>query len=294
MTHLTVITRVETERTTFVLGRNCRTKCRVVCRMKKINPTLTIFGAIFATILIACGGTGSATPGPLPSSVPSASPSQSPSPSSTPAPTPSPTGRTLVVTSPAQAAALVFASDARWTAMMPLRPDLIGASMWYEASEDGDGFAVKITAGSGDCQAGCMNKHNWNYTVDRDGTVTLASEDGDPVVVNPVGGLDGPARVTIQLTAGPVCPVEQNPPDPNCAGRAVANAEVVIYDANGVEIDRAMSDQDGMVTIEVPGGSYYVVPQPVEGLMGTPEAAAFSVPGSGSADLVFSYDTGIR
>ena len=68
----------------------------------------------------------------------------------------------------------MFASDPRWAAMVPLRSDLIGASMWYEAiiSRDG-GFAVNITAGSGDCMAGCINQHTWHYTSMPRGPSTL-------------------------------------------------------------------------------------------------------------------------
>ncbi len=67
--------------------------------------------------------------------------------------------------------------------MVPLRPDMIGQSTWYEAFEDGDGFAVNITAGSGDCQAGCIDQHVWRYHVDRVGNVELTGEDGEPVEV---------------------------------------------------------------------------------------------------------------
>ena len=255
---------------------------------------------LLSLVALACGtgpgATGSPTPGGAPTPTPA--PTTGPTPTSTP-PAPSPTSSptpvgTLTVRSAAHAAALVFASDPRWAQMVPLRPDLIGASMWYEALEEVDGFAVIVTAGSGDCQSGCIDRHNWNYHVDYDGTVTLVSEDGDAVDVRPIGGLDGPASVTVHLVAGPTCPVEQVPPDPNCAPRSVVNAEVVIYDASVAEVGRGTSDGDGIVAFELAAGAYYVEAQPAEGLMGTPQAQAFSVAGNGRADLLMGYDTGIR
>jgi hypothetical protein len=266
-----------------------------------VTPRLLMLVLLLSLVALACGtgpsGASSPNPGgsPTPTPPPATGAIPSPTPTATPAP-PSPTASpgATAVTSPAQAAALVFASDPRWAGMVPLRPDLIGASMWYEAFEAADGFTVTITAGAGDCQSGCIERHNWHYHVDYDGTVTLASEDGDDVEVEPVGAQDGPALVTVQLTAGPVCPVAQDPPDPNCDDRSVANADVVIYDPSGAEVGRGTSDGAGIATFELSAGAYYAEAQPVEGLMGTPEAQAFSVVGSGRADLLMGYDTGIR
>jgi hypothetical protein len=46
--------------------------------------------------------------------------------------------------------------------------------------------------------------------------------------------------------------------------------------------------------VQLPAGSYYVVPAEVEGFMGQAEAQAFAAIGGDSVALVFSYDTGIR
>ena len=100
--------------------------------------------------------------------------------------------------------------------------------------------------------------------------------------------------LTVQLTAGPTCPVEQFPPDPNCAPRPVDGADVVVFDANGNEVAREKSDDEGMVSIDLPGGAYYVETEKVEGLMVAPEAQAFAFLGGDQVDLLFSYDTGIR
>ncbi|HUR17214.1 MAG TPA: SpaA isopeptide-forming pilin-related protein [Candidatus Limnocylindrales bacterium] len=179
--------------------------------------------------------------------------------------------------------------------MVPLRSDLIGASMWYEAfiGRNG-GFEVNITAGSGDCMAGCINQRTWHYAVDSEGTVTLESEEGDEVELSAPTPSEDPSNVQILLNAGPVCPVEQIPADPDCAARAVANATVTLYAADGTEVAMATTGANGMVAFEVPAGAYYVVAQQVEGYMGTPDAQAFSTVGGDAVGLVMSYDTGIR
>ena len=247
------------------------------------RPLLLI--ASVALFAVACTG---AVPNPSASPTPTSTP--------TPAPTGSPTETHINgVSSAAQAAAVVFASNPLWAGMAPLRPDIIGASSWYEAFEEAGGYGVVITVGSGDCQAGCIDQHRWIYHVDPNAEVTLVREEGDPVdMVTPPAGTTDPAHLTIVLSAGPVCPVEQNPPDPNCADRAVKNAIVILYDANGTQVATDTSDDSGQVTFEVTAGAYYVVVEPVAGLMGTPDAQAFAVLGGDSVQLAFAYDTGIR
>lgn len=252
----------------------------------KIRPI--IFTALMAGLIIGCAGA------PAPTARSSPTIPATPAPTLPPTPTPRPTIGLVEVSTPAQAAALVFASDERWGRMTPLRSDMVGQSSWYETSRDADGFTVMITFGEGDCQAGCIDRHTWTYHVDFAGTVELVWESGADVGADPGAGGDGPAQITIDLTAGPTCPVETNPPDPNCAARAVANAEVKLFDASGTEVATKMSDAQGRVVFEVPAGAYYAQPQPVEGLMGTPEPQAFSVLGGDQAGLVFGYDTGIR
>jgi hypothetical protein len=93
--------------------------------------------------------------------------------------------------------------------------------------------------------------------------------------------------------AGPVCPVAQDPPDPNCADRPVAGAEMRVVDAAGDEVARVSTAEDGTFALGLPPGGYTLVPQPVEGLMGTAETQGFEV-GSAAVHLDVAYDTGIR
>ena len=93
--------------------------------------------------------------------------------------------------------------------------------------------------------------------------------------------------------SGPHCPVVQNPPDPQCADRPVADAEIVITNATGDRVDAVRTDADGRFTIPLPAGDYTFTPQPADGLMGTP-AAQSATAGASALTLTFSYDTGIR
>lgn len=93
--------------------------------------------------------------------------------------------------------------------------------------------------------------------------------------------------------SGPHCPVVQNPPDPQCADRPVADAEIVITNATGDRVDSVRTDADGRFTIAVPAGDYTFTPQPVDGLMGTPSPQSATA-GASAITLSFDYDTGIR
>lgn len=60
----------------------------------------------------------------------------------------------------------------------PLNPDVIGLDRWWETQPlDGTvpptGWTVRFTAGWGDCQAGCIDRHSWTWNVTADGTVTF-------------------------------------------------------------------------------------------------------------------------
>ncbi|MEA2676520.1 MAG: hypothetical protein QOJ81_661 [Chloroflexota bacterium] len=197
------------------------------------------------------------------------------------------------VESPAQAAAVVFAHE-HVARIGPLQTDVVGQSAWYEAYEEAGGYAVKLTVGAGDCQAGCIERHTWTYHVDADGTVTLVGDEGDDIGLPSGEGTADPVSLRVSLTAGPICPVEHNPPDPACAPRPVVNVEIYVYDAAGNEVGSMISDETGVASIELPAGAYFVAPATVTDLMGQAEPLAFAAVGGDSVALVFGYDTGIR
>ena len=186
-----------------------------------------------------------------------------------------------------EAVALVLAQDPRFAGIEPRDPDLIGQAAWSEVTETDEGWEVVIRIGWGDCPAGCISEHTWTYAVSPTGEVTLADESGAPLPTDT--GLRG------TVVAGPTCPVVTDPPDPSCADRPVEGAVLVVTTADGTEVDRATSDAEGAFAIALAPGAYRLEPQPVEGLMGTPEPIEFSVEwGMLIPELTVSYDTGIR
>jgi hypothetical protein len=98
--------------------------------------------------------------------------------------------------------------------------------------------------------------------------------------------------LTLTLTAGPVCPVEQNPPDPDCAPRPAAG-EVVAIVLGDREVARGTSDADGRIRFALPAGRYVVRPIHA-GTFPTPPAEQTVDLRDQPVELQLDYDTGIR
>jgi len=197
-----------------------------------------------------------------------------------------PVGTTAPVTAD-EAAQLVLGQLDRFAGIASRDPNLIGQATWYQVTEASAGWEVVVRIGWGDCPAGCISEHRWIYAVSGEGSVTLVREEGDELL--------GPTGVHGSVSAGPTCPVVTDPPDPDCADRPVAGAVLVITDLEGVEIARVTSGADGEFSVELPSGAYRLVPQSVEGLMGTAAPIDFGVEAEGPpTELLVSYDTGIR
>ena len=97
------------------------------------------------------------------------------------------------------------------------------------------------------------------------------------------------------VVAGPSCPVVTDPPDPDCRDRPVPGAVIVVLDRAGQQVARVISGADGSFSIGLAPGAYRLVPQPVEGLMGTAEEQQISVAAAEPvAEVTVVYDTGIR
>jgi hypothetical protein len=116
---------------------------------------------------------------------------------------------------------------------------------------------------------------------------------GESPVVSPAGG---PPKVTGTVSAGPVCPVEQSPPDPACAPRPVAGAVIVATDAQGAEVGRATSLADGSYELAIgETGIVLISAMPVAGLVSAPAPVRVTLSGPGEVQRVdLEYDTGIR
>lgn len=100
--------------------------------------------------------------------------------------------------------------------------------------------------------------------------------------------------VTGTAHAGPVCPVQHDPPDPACADRPVDGAVLLIVDDAGRTVAETRTDADGHFTTELPAGNYTLVPQPVEGLPGTAQPQTFTTGRGLAPALDVAYGTGIR
>jgi hypothetical protein len=97
-------------------------------------------------------------------------------------------------------------------------------------------------------------------------------------------------ELRVRVTAGPTCPVETMPPDPKCAPHAVQQAVIVLEGPEHISVDV----RDGIATVNIPAGTYKIVPKPVPGLMGTPQPTTVKVVAGHTTPVRLSYDTGIR
>jgi hypothetical protein len=97
-------------------------------------------------------------------------------------------------------------------------------------------------------------------------------------------------------SGGPVCPVEQVPPEPGCEPRPVAGAPVFVQPGDGrdIMVAQATTDDDGMARITLPAGDYIVAGGDVEGLMGRPSTVGVVAAADAITTVDLVYDTGIR
>ncbi len=249
---------------------------------------------IIAIVLIASACAGAAGASPTPSDTPATTPAPSPDPSAAPIRGP--------VTTPEDAVARIIAAEPRFAGIMPFRDDLIGQANWYKVSRslaNGD-YQVTVRLGWGDCPAGCIEEHIWEFTVAQaDGTVNVVSETGDQVPLTswPAAATEtdaGRSSISGLATAGPVCPVETIPPDPSCAPRPVVGATVVIRMASGAVIAQLATGPDGTFFADLEPGRYTVEALPVDGLLGTPGPQPVTVEADTITTVQLDYDTGIR
>jgi hypothetical protein len=125
-----------------------------------------------------------------------------------------------------------------------------------------------------------------------------------PLILVAVGcapsGTPGPSVemgiLEVRAQAGPVCPVETEEPDPACEPRPVADARVLVQPGDGRDIIVAegSTDENGVVRLEVPVGSYIVLGTEVQGLFGVPEQVQAQVGPDAVTVVTLTYDTGIR
>ena len=117
--------------------------------------------------------------------------------------------------------------------------------------------------------------------------VSAVATCGPAVSPGPTGTL------TLVMLQGPVCPVEQDPPDPACAPRPVVGQVVAILDGSR-EVARSTSDAAGRIRFSLPHGRYTVHPVPPDTGFPTPPTDQVVDLGAQAVELSLDYDTGIR
>ena len=95
-----------------------------------------------------------------------------------------------------------------------------------------------------------------------------------------------------QVIASPTCPDQINASE--CKPQPVESALLIVLDSEEREVTKVNSDEKGEFSVQLQPGSYYLVPMPVSGLMGTPDKLKIVVDKRTSAPVTIKYDTGIR
>ena len=102
----------------------------------------------------------------------------------------------------------------------------------------------------------------------------------------------GSVSLAVIVRAGPACPVLRDPPQPGCEDRPVEGATVLVLDTQRRLVAEIITDSEGKATVGLKPGGYIVTPQPVDGLLGTPDPVELNL--LGHRLIVLTYDTGIR
>jgi hypothetical protein len=96
------------------------------------------------------------------------------------------------------------------------------------------------------------------------------------------------------VLAGPVCPVQRDPPDPGCAPRPVSGAVITVTNTESDNSSTAVSDDGGLYQVVVDAGPLEVVAGPVEGYLGLPDPVRLTGIAELSHVVDLLYDTGVR
>jgi carboxypeptidase family protein len=209
--------------------------------------------------------------------------------------TPRPSGALIRVDSAAAAAARVISAHPEFAGIVPLNTELIGQCCWYEAVEAPGGYQVTIHVGWGDCPAGCIEKHEWVYSVSAaNGSIALLSEQGSPVPAGILKNPGGPGTGIVGTAlAGPTCPVVREN-DPSCDPRPVAGVTLVVKTLDGRQVATVQTDAAGRFAFEVPPGNYSLEAEQTQAFPLAPAPVAVTVLANVRTDVTLEFDTGIR
>jgi hypothetical protein len=208
-----------------------------------------------------------------------------------------PSGAGGRVDSPAAAATRVLAAYPQFAGIGPLNSEMIGQCCWYDVTEAPGGYQVTIHVGWGDCPAGCIDRHEWTYSVAAaDGSLKLIGETGAPVpasVPGGGGGGTGPSGIAGKAVPGPLSPVVRAN-DQNSDPRPIPDPVVVDRSLDGAEVARVRTDAAGAFHVALPPGSYTVGGDQTAGFPIAPAPLAVTVVANTQTDVQLLFDTGIR
>jgi len=100
------------------------------------------------------------------------------------------------------------------------------------------------------------------------------------------------SRISGYIHMGPTCPVQKNPPDPNCADKPYANAAIVATNSAGKQYS-GQSGADGKFNLALPAGTYTIKIIPANKFPRCEEKQATAT-ANNMVSLDISCDTGIR
>lgn len=110
-------------------------------------------------------------------------------------------------------------------------------------------------------------------------------------------GPDEAGTLEGSVVSGPTCPTEpaERSPSPGCEDQPVPGATIVVLTPDGQEVTQVTADAAGSFRVELKPGAYRIAPQPVDGLLGTPDESRATIIAGESITLApLRYDTGIR
>lgn len=119
-----------------------------------------------------------------------------------------------------------------------------------------------------------------------------ATERTATVVVSRTSGGSGASGITGYVHIGPTCPVEKDPPDPNCADRPYA-VSIEIHYLNEQFYSIIRSGEDGRFRMALAPSTWIVRPQVANVLPACPEQTV-RVSAGAYTDIDISCDSGIR
>ena len=102
------------------------------------------------------------------------------------------------------------------------------------------------------------------------------------------------ATLTVLVRGAGFCTNLPTVPDPQCDPRPLSGAEVLVRDAQGVTLTKALTGSDGVASFTLPPGAFVAVASPVTGFAETARPAAFQARAGEATRVVLTHNTGYQ